>query len=396
MRIGFDTFNRKAITRTTLILFIVIIAIVSTIGVVAIMRIGVSPIPTLSNVELANETIGGYPGNIDVNTNFSKIYVSDLFANKLTALNASTGAILDTIQLPGTASAEIAIDQKNNVVYAPVAGCINDSNATNSCSSNSSSITMGGIVKINGNDDSIMGEIPIYVNELVFNQNTETLYGISSNHLLAINSLTDELIGNISLNEESVSFALNPKTNVLYVAVCQLSLACGNAELLKINGTSLNIMSIISLSNFDAINFPVIINLNTNTVYVLGESGASMTLVVIDGNSFKVEYSSNIASSCAGAGGGTLAISSESNKLYAAFAGQSYFLVIDLTDGHVVNMVGAGNGLQSVAFDSNTSRIYLTMENSQNLNLGYLLTLPSLENTSYVDTSLLPRGTCVP
>ena len=60
--------------------------------------------PSILAAEVANVTLTPWPGQIAVNPVTGKVYVSDLFANTLTVLNASNHEIIRNITLPGTAS----------------------------------------------------------------------------------------------------------------------------------------------------------------------------------------------------------------------------------------------------------------------------------------------------
>jgi len=354
---------------------------------------------TFQSDALANITIPGFPGDIGIDANAGKIYVSDLFANKLTVLNSSSNTILDSIALPTTSFSEIAIDQQRDIVYVPVIGCTNLSNVSNSCSSvNASTAQLRGIVEINGSTDKIFGKIPIFTNQIAFNSVTGLLYGITFSNLLIIDPRSSALIANISLGAEHVGLALDTLTNMVYVDTCQMSLACGNAQLLMINGTTHEIQSNVSLSFFDAINFPLAVDSKTDTIYVLGELPTNLTLYAINGTSGQIEYSSKIGSSCSGAGGGSMVLDAQSQKLYAAFARQSFFLMIDTATGQPVKMITGGNGDQDVAFNPLSNLIYLTPEPQGNN--GSLIALPGFSimknTTGVVNNQLLQTGMCLP
>src|ERR1035438_10098525 len=79
--------------------------------------------PPISGAALANVTLSGYPNEIALDANTSRIYVADGSANKLTVLDASTHALIDTITLPGTSEFGMAVDAQNDIIYVPVSGC---------------------------------------------------------------------------------------------------------------------------------------------------------------------------------------------------------------------------------------------------------------------------------
>lgn len=388
---------------------LVIILVVSALGLAWLLSgspsISNGAPPSISNVALAKVTISGYPGEIAVDLGTNRIYVSDLFANKLTVINASTYEVEGSITLPGTPLFDIAVDQEGNMVYVPMSGCTNEVNASNSCDSSTGGTLPGGIVVIDGRTDTIVGEFPVGVDRLTVNPNTGTLYGVTGSlnwgsnssaigFLLTIDGRTGSVIANTSLGAYPLSVAVDEDTNMVYIGACkQISLPCIGAEVLSVNGTSHAVTSVVPL-NFDALNFNVVVDPVTNTVYTMGEE-SSLTLVSIDGTSGAIKYLSDIGGSCAGAGGGTLALNTASDQVYVTFDGQQLLLSIDGSSGAIDNMVNASGGIQSVAFNPNDGRIYVTME-AQNENVGYLLVLPGTMSQSYVDNSLLPTGMCYP
>jgi len=363
--------------------------------------------PHISGVALANITVSGYPSEVAVNPTMNRIYVSDLFANKLTVIDASTHAVTDTITLPGTVKWGIAVDPKSSMVYVPVYGCTNMLDVSNSCNSNSTGARSGTIAEIDARSDSVVGEIPLNVDRLTIDASTSTLFGTygspgfgslsnhSSGFLLAIDERSGSIIANTTLNAYPLSVAVNAETDMVYVGACrQVSLACIGAEVLVINGTSHTVQTKVPL-NFASLNFNVIVDRATNTAYTMGEDGATLRVVAIDGATGQVRYSSAIGSSCAGAGGGAIALNAASGQVYAVFNGQDFLLLINGSTGKVVNMLSTvGNG-QFAAFNPATDQAYVTMEAPRG-GTGYLLILPGTLNESFVNSSLLQRGICVP
>jgi len=339
-----------------------------------------------------------------VNPNTNRIYLSDVFANELTVLDASTHSVLGTITLPGTAQSGIAVDTTSNMVYVPVAGCTNELNASNSCDSGPGRAGQGGIVAVNGTTDSVIGEYHFNIGALAVDPSTGVLYGISENvglssdssgFLLEINEVTGSLIANISLGAAPLNLAVNVKTNMVYVTACkEIPLSCVGAEVLVVNGASHSLQSATPL-NFNALNFNLVVDPSTNTVYTMGEDGPNLTLVAMDGSSGKVDYSQAVGSSCACSGGGTLTINTASGLIYAAFDSQLFFLVMNASTGQTVNMLSTPARFQAASFNPATSQTYMTSE-AQNQKVGYLLIVSGVLNESYVNISLLQLGICLP
>jgi YVTN family beta-propeller protein len=366
----------------TVIVFVMVAAAVLVLLAVVALVAPNSPVSvsTMSSVAVANITINGYPDVIAVNPNTNRIYVSDLFNNTLTVVDASTYAVIDTVVLPGT-SGSVVVDTRSNMVFVPVSGCTNEANVTNGCNSDSGSTLKGGIVEIDGNTDSIVGEIPINVDWFAIDSNKDTLYGInwnldfgsnSSASLLAIDERSGSVIANTSLSAFPLGLAVNTKTDMVYVAACErVSREYCGAKLLLINGTNHDIQSVVPLS-FWELNSNVVVDPTMNTVYAMGAE-PDPELVSIDGTTGKIRYSSDICSSCGG--GGTLALNTASNQVYVSFNIQQPFITIDGWTGKIVNMLSTPEGIQYVAFNPNTLQTYMTME-AQNERAGYFLIIP--------------------
>lgn len=364
-----------------------------------------SGVPSVSTVALANVTLSGFPGEIAVDSNNSRTYVTDLFANKLSVFDASNDRLVGTIALPGTSGFGIAIDSQRDLIFVPVQGCTNLQNASNSCLSAGASSLKGGIVEIAGSNDSIIKEFPFQAGQLVVNPSTGILYGAegsflpsSSNatgYLVAISERTGTVLANISIGAYPLSVAMDTKNDVIYIGACQaIPLPCVGAEVLMINGANYQLQDKVSLP-FDAINFPVLVNSDTNTVYAMGSSG-NLTLMAINGASGAIEYSSNLGGSCEGAGGGEQALNAQGNELYVAFASQNLFLMVNAENGQITNMLTTPQGFQGVAYNSGTNQVYVTGELANTTSDGYVLALSGLPSSMYVNYSLLSNHICVP
>ena len=361
-------------------------------------------LPQISSVALASVALSGYPGEIAVDANTSRIYVADLFANRLTVVDASSYSVVDTIALPGTAQFGMAIDQERDVIYVPVYGCTNMAGANNSCTGGSTG--KGGIVEINGRDDAVVAEFPVDAEHLGVDPGAGVLYGLTgypflgtnynaSGSLLAIDAKTGSVLANTSLGADPLGLTVDAKTGTVYVEACkQIPLPCLGAEVVAVDGTSHTVQWTTPL-NFDALNFNVVIDQATDTVYTMGLGGSNISLVSMDGTSGRIQYVAGLRGSCAGAGGGILAVNAGSDQIYASFDSQRYLLFIDGSTGNIANMVNVTAGAQYVAFNPSTTAIYVTVEGPHE-NVGYLISLPGTLSQAYVDAGLLPHGTCLP
>jgi len=250
--------------------------------------------------EVANVTLAPWPGQIAVNPVTGKVYVSDLFANTLTVLNASNRAIIRTITLPGTPGSGIAVDTKKDMVYVSVAGCTNLPNVSNSCNSPCGEQKGGGIIVIDGRNDTIVGEFPIHVQRLAIDPTRQVLYGVSTAYVSTLGPVYllsyDENSGTVLSykplgSAAPLDVAVNSQSNMVYLST--------NAEVLAINETSHLVQW--GVVGYDAINFPLVFDSANHSVYVMGETGGNLTLDAIDGLTGNLLYSASLGSSCAGA-----------------------------------------------------------------------------------------------
>ncbi len=230
---------------------------------------------------------------------------------------------------------------------------------------------------------------------LSVDSDTGMLYGTvgvggenASGYLLAINEHTGKVIANTSLAAYPLSVTLDAKDDMLYVGACQqIALACGGAEVLMVNGTTNEIQGRVLLP-FDGLNFPVVVDQTTGTVYAMG-LGSNLTFLAFNGRTGGVEFTSNYGGSCAGAGGGAISVNEQTDQLYVSFDSQPLFLVLNGANGQITSMFSTQNDIQDVVFSPVTNQIYVTMSTS-------LVVLPGSLETHYVNYGLLSEGLCLP
>lgn len=360
-------------------------------------------VPTISSVALGNVTINGYPAGIGVDANRSRVYVADLFANTLTVVDSSTRAVVKTITLPGTAEFGVAVDEKNGTVYVPVDGCTNEAGATNSCVSGSGA-EPGEIVEVDESTETIVGTIPIGVDRLAIDQADGVLYGAGgypgpvnqTGFLLAVNS-RGSVIGNLSLSVYPVGLAVDSQRNMVWLAGCtSVGLAC-QSEIIGVRGApQLGRVLFNASLPWDALNFGVAVDEASNMVYTMGETGSNLTLAAIYGANGTVKYLSPIGSSCAGGGGGDLAVDPSTGAVYAASATGLFFLYLNGETGSIISMVNETMGAQDVAFNPATDQPLVTLGDASHQTFGYLVFLPEVPSQFYVEASYLQRGVCLP
>ncbi len=346
---------------------------------------------SFSGLVVANVTVNSkYPQVIAVSGDASKIYVSDLAANNLTVLDASAYFLIGAVSLPGSPEVGVAIDLKSNLIYVPVLGCLNFPNVSNGCQTGYASASKGGIVKIDANKDSVVGEIPIAVDNIAIDSITGILYGTFGRNLLAINEVSGAVIGNSSLAASPVSIAMNSKTNMLYIAACRiLSLGCEGGEILAVNGSNLAQAYSVPL-NFNGLS-NLVIDQTSNNVYDVVE-GQSLTLVSIDGSSGTVRFSSKIGP--CGAGKIALSMNSAQNRLYVV--GYGDLVEVDAASGSLIGILAPPSSpILSVATDPTGLHVFLGIEGRGDG--GSLVVVQNNVAQMSVDTSILrPTAGCLP
>jgi YVTN family beta-propeller protein len=246
-----------AIGKTAAAIAVVVLVTVAAIGIVLLVPhvttnsatstptvvstqtlVSTGPVPSVSDVEIANVTVARtpffIPGGMAIDSKTNTIYVADGTDN-LTVVDASTHTAIDTITLPGSPVqgwGPIAIDSETNVIYVSTWGCTNEANVSNSCQGYSS-LPAWGIVEIDGQNNKIVGKIPVSVDLLTVDSSTGILYGTNGSNLLAIDEHSGSIMDNLSLHASLQSIAVDAKAGMVYVAACkQSSLGCMGGEVL--------------------------------------------------------------------------------------------------------------------------------------------------------------------
>ena len=339
-----------------------------------------SPIP-ISSLLTGDVTVGGAPRLIAVDSLTHRVYVTDWFSENVSVIDALSHTLLATIVLPGSSNSGIAIDPGTDVIYVSVAGCINRVNATNSCNANPPPTQEGGIVEINGTTNTIMGELhhPVGVGDLAFNPSTHILYGYSSS-LLAIDVRTGSVVANISLNIAASGIAVDPSTNMVYVAGCKGDFFC-DSELAIVNGSTEGVQSIVHLG-FGT--YPrVSLNQATHEVYVSGDA----RIVAINGTSGATLFDARTGT-CAVLDG--LGLVQSSNQILAVSLNLDYLLVYDGNSGTLANMYASSSEPQYAAYNNATQEIYITLFS------GHLLSFHDVNSIGNANGGLIGPGNNCP
>jgi hypothetical protein len=292
------------------------------------------------------------------------------------------------------------------MVYVPVSGCTNLPNARNSCNSPGGEQSTGSIIRIDGRNDTIVGEFPIGVQRLAIDPTRQVLYGTSNayvsslgvDYLISYDENSGALLSYKPLSATLLDMAVNSQSNMVFLSACG-QMDCGNAEVLAVNETSYLVQWTAPLG-YDAINFPLVFDPANHSVYVMGETGANLTLDAIDGLTGNLLYSAPLGSSCAGAGGGGVVVDTTSDRLYVVSDSENFLLVVDGGTGALVGTFNTpqSGGEYNIGLNPATQEVYVTLESSSHPDTGYFVVLSGegLNRTSQVEPGFLQRGICLP
>ncbi len=300
----------------------------------------------------------------------------------MTVIDAVNYSVVAKISLPATPDYGMAVDLKENTIFVPLSGCTNVPNASNSCNAPGAGLTKGTIAEVDGSTNTIARVLPFDVRTVAMNPTRDMLYALggAGGTFLAIDARTGSLVSNLSLGMGGGgSMAVNPNTNMVYIAGCIGSFVCGG-WLLAINGTSAQVKDNLTLG-FGSYS-RVTVNPTNGVVYVAGDA----SLVATNGTTGKIIYSVN-KSTCATVD--ALDVNAQTNQVYAVPLGPQYVLVYDGSNGKLVNMYSFSTDIDYVKLNPVTHQLYATLFN------GHLVIFPDVTIAGYVDSQFLsPAQNC--
>jgi hypothetical protein len=369
----------------------------------------IAGLPNLSSIEKGSVPISGtsiVSDYFQVDANDSRVYLPGAAGDNLTVLDATTGTLVTTIELPGSPTS-VAIDTKTGILYVNVQECSEMLNASNPCGS---ATVPSEIAKVNTSTDAVVGAIPVKMGGLAVDPESDTLFGAYDcpspqpqavpsapypcGYLYAINAQSGSVMANVSMGAALLGISVDSKTNVVYVHAygpASTSLPEGAQELLIVNGTTLAVQSRISLDFINGVN--VADDPNTNVVYVLAGNGTSSDLLALNGTSGNLIYSSVVGSACS-VNPNELVVNPFSDQVY--LYAENYpqiselFLVVNGATGSVSSIFSIDGGPVQTAVNSQSGSVYVLLTKS-------LLILPALPTSgSYDNTSLLAGAGCIP
>ena len=174
----------------------------------------VSVIDGSTDAAINSISVGEVPFGIEVNKKTNKIYVANSLSNTISVIDGQTETVIKTIENLNESPYGIAIDEKNNIVYAfSLKG--------------EELLGRGFLFKINGSTDSIIENYIIGSNgtDIALHPKTEKIYVTHTfNGIIdGYNINKNQLICLITNVDSPSGIAINTETNFIYVCNNDLS-----------------------------------------------------------------------------------------------------------------------------------------------------------------------------
>ncbi|HJS83126.1 MAG TPA: YncE family protein, partial [Nitrososphaera sp.] len=300
-----------------------------------------------------------YPGEIAINTNSHRVYVTEPFSNELLIYNGQSGALEDTI--PVESAGSVAVNQQDGLVY------------------------VSGLQAISILDDGAGEAVPVTTIQLnhtagglAINPANNKLYVASPDeHLIVvINTEDNSIITELEVGDFPMSMVVDPLTNRVYVADGSLFLIHvidGNEDVL--------LESIpIELSASGTVGFDP----SSGLLYF----GLFDKVVILD-----VESGASVGSIATAEGGSAVLFDASTGLVLATEAGK--IVVIDGrpdsdTFGLRLGQISTGNLPFRLAVDPSLNKVYILDTGFFPDFQGSLVALSGLTVEEISDTSNLP------
>jgi hypothetical protein len=351
-----------------------------------------------SDIESGYATIRGQPEYFAVNPSDNVVYIASPFSDNLTTFEVLPfrGPYITTLPY---SSDGIAIDSNTNMVYVGVANQTAAGLAEiNTSIANSGGAGNGELGKTGNLTNEVVRVLPVQLyGPMAMDSSTHVIYGIALGPKLeGVNVLTGAVVASVSLDYPINSIAVDPETGMVFAAGCTTNPCDSIASV--VNGTSGKVVATVRLHSSYAPT--VAVNPTTGLAYISGDQ--LVALNATNGNVvFKVD-----PLEC-GIFSNMVAIPSL-NEIAAVSLAWPYVVVYDGSTGALVNMYSLPAEGQSVAFDSSTSQLIVTLYGASlqtpsaggqfGAFVGALIAFPVATSRGSVDSALAGSGglNCVP
>jgi YVTN family beta-propeller protein len=296
----------------------------------------VSVIDGSTGIVVARVLVGAAPLALAVNPLNGRVFVPNANDDSVTVIDGSTNSIIDTIDV-GDYPRSVAINSITNRVYVANFGSFYGKDGT--------------VSVLDGVSGAVVGTIPLSGSpgRLAVDSATNRLYVVEpfSDVMHVVDGLTNTIVKTVRDGSQPLDVAFDARLNRVYTP------NHGTGPL----PANISVRDSISLVSTAAILVgvgwgasPVAIDPGTGNVYVANLSDSSLTIV--DGTSDRVIDAFDV-----GGGASHLVINPRTRRLYGITS--TAIIEID-TATRTSRQIPVGRGLNSIAIDSDSDRIYVT------------------------------------
>jgi YVTN family beta-propeller protein len=304
-----------------------------------------------SSLETANITIGNQSGAIGVDVNRERIYVSDVSSDNLTVIDGNSHSVVATIPLPASAQV-VAADFETHMVYVDAGGVV---------------------VEINGTTDQISGELRVEMGTFSYDPVNQVIYGPVNDSLVGLNVRTGAVVANVPLGMYADSVAVDPNTNMVVAAGCNLEgLVCNDTAFI-VNGTSNSLVATIPLGG----GLYPLVAAGRHLFYVSDPS-----LTALNETNGKVLFNVD-PQECSAFD--SMVFVPNTDQLAAISFNHNYVFVYSGLTGALLDMYSLPATPQYVAYNTLTNELYVTISSQ-------LVAFHDSAGPGYVDIALVDSG----
>jgi YVTN family beta-propeller protein len=319
--------------------------------------------------------VGQIPQGIDVNPNTNLIYVANGGSDYISVINGSLNKVIANItsssKEPFQDLRQVAVNPITNIVYAVGEGD-------------------KAVYVINGSTNREVYRIPLeeYPHDVAVNPNTNKIYVTfdkttfnkafnkgsitkSTGFVAVIDGTDNNVTNNIQVGTSPSAIAVNPNTNMVYVADNDYSIdAYHTSRIYVLNPLTKKIVANlpVALNPYD-----LAVNIKTNMIYVINEDDNRVSVI----NGYSNKLANNIITkgsySPTGILVSSIAVNPNTNTIYTVNTGSDYINVLNASTNKITlsNIASTGSLLSSIAVNPSNNVIYVT---DQGANIVYALT----------------------
>src|SRR3989449_5218977 len=319
------------------------------ITTVLLMFVSVSFLLTFPPTAVHGDTValtiqaGNSPSGVAVNPSTGRIYVANRGDGTISVINSATKTVVGTITV-GDIPAELAVNPATNRLYLTYS----DNNIT---------------TVIDGSTGQVVGDIavPQNVKAIAVNRVTNTIYltgggssgSVPGSRLFVVSGSNNTVLRTIGIGSGPFSIAVNPNSNVVYVA---------NFTDRTISVVDGSLKSVISTVPVNGAPDGLAVNPGTNRLYV--NDVTHNALLVLDASTYAI-----LAQVPVGSFPNAVDLNPKTNRVYVVNSAGGSVTIVDGNTNAVVSILKVGNFPPRVAADPVTNFVYVTTQNSDTVSV---------------------------